>query len=144
MLGRFSRLQSEQNILDYEKLPVKIHNMCGSQPYAEGTFYTKGGNCYTLRVLFGKFYPDEMPVLTVVSPKYLYTRAGKLLNDMGCTHAFHTDGKDNRGYLKICHTHRDDWSPSMTAAAVFLKGLTWVTAYEGHLKTGKSICRFGT
>lgn len=139
-----SRLQTEQKILDYEKLPVRIHNIYGPEPYAEGTFCTKGGRSYTLRELFGRFYADETPVLMVVSPKYLYTRDGKLLNDMGRTHSFHTDGKNDYGYLKICHTKPYDWSPSMTAVTVFLKGLVWITAYEAHLRTGKPLCDFAS
>ncbi len=126
----------------YEMPHVSMYNMYGSEPYAEGTFGTQGGRSYTLRLCFGKFYPDEMPTLLVVSPKYLYTYDGKMLNGSAWSHSYHHRGINSHGYLEICHTALSDWSPSLTAVACFYKGITWITALEASLIGKKPLCDF--
>jgi len=136
------RLEIEKETLRIPFPHILMFNMYTSNPYAEGSFNTKGGKSYNLRLLFGKHYADKMPELIVVNPKYLYTHDGKRLNDIGCSHFFHTGPTNIDGYVSICHTRSAYWSPSMTAAAVYFKGLCWVTALEAHLKTGRPLCEF--
>jgi len=136
------RLRIEEKILNYEMPHVRIYDMYGSKPYAEGNFNTNGGKSYMLRACFGGLYPNEIPELLLIRPKFLRTYSGTFINDIGHNHSYHVNGKNGDGLIRICHTARTDWSPSMTAVAVFHKGVTWITAYEASLIRRKPLKYF--
>ena len=53
--------------------------------------------------------------------------------------ASHTLGRNNEGFLRICHYLCTHWNGLHTFYEVFVKGRLWLEAYEGHISTGNSI-----
>ena len=94
---------------------------------------------YDLKLVLPRGYPYEMPLAYVISPHTLETYDGETINDMGCTHSFHTLSNGPDGCVQICHTKPTLWDPSDTAFGVFIKMILWVNAYDWHLITGKDI-----
>ena len=134
------RLLLESEILSREMPQFKLYELFGSNTRAEGWASTSAGSDrYKLRACIPGAYPDEEPDLYVIQPKTLCKHGGKeALNTMCSTHAFHNYESEN-GYVQVCHTLF--WDASMTLVRVFTKGLLWLEAYEGHLRTGKNIAQ---
>ena len=98
-------------------------------------------NDYQLRAELPPDYPDAVPGLFIESPRILPMFGGDgILNDMGRSHAWHTDVNDEDNRVKVCYT--DDWDASMNCCVVLLRGLIYVAAYENHLTTGETIAEY--
>jgi hypothetical protein len=96
------------------------------------------GNWYQLQLQLTYAFPNEKPILTILSPQRLFQyNSLQALNDLGSSHNFHIDGTDENGYLKICHTR--NWDASKSCVGVILKGCLWCEAYNNYMATGITI-----
>lgn len=95
---------------------------------------------YTLRVYLPSDYPNSCPQMVVSSPSScLRKKNGSLLSG--------TSGEDHvlasrDGCTQICHYNSGLWRDDNTLYQVIMKGLIWLEAYEAHLRTGESLCRY--
>ena len=96
---------------------------------------TSNNKYYTLRVYVPKDYPNACPTMVVSSHGPLRKRNG---DTFGCCGYDHTLGTQD-GSTVICHFRPSLWTAENTLYQVFMKGLLWLEAYEGHLRTGKSL-----
>ena len=97
-------------------------------------------NCYQLKLVLGKYYPDEMPKLFVTSPPFLFNyHYTKTISSLGVSHAFHTLRNGPDGCVQICHFKQETWDSSRTCVGALIKGILWCDAYDVHLTTGKDI-----
>ncbi len=92
---------------------------------------------YQLSLIFPSGYPDEMPLLYILQPRPLYCYDGAQLPEL--SHSFHTWGSGSNGQTQICHCHRDEWDPWRSCVAVMLRSLLWISLFERHLRTGRTI-----
>lgn len=137
-----SRLAFEEAVLRREMPQVRFYNH-SEDTYVEGRFGVAGAlQEYVLRVVLEDNYPDSMPSLYVVSPHTLFLRDGGTINDLGCSHAFHTRANGPGGCVAICHGSADNWHASRTLVQVFIKGVLWLSAYQAHLETGRPLSEF--
>ena len=95
---------------------------------------TSNNKYYTLRVYVPRDYPNACPSMSVSSHGRLTRRDGSALYGFDD----HTLGTLD-GSTQICHFRQELWTAENTLYQVFMKGLLWLEAYEGHLRTGKSL-----
>ena len=127
------RLAAEKAVLDhYFPGCVKWIDPTGDTK-VEVKLKTNNDNQYTLRIYIGDF-PNSVPVMVVVS-------SPKPMPDWNVSVTNHTLGERD-GYLKICHYHDSQWTDRSSLYEVFMKGRVWLEAYEGHLRTKKSMSYF--
>ena len=106
--------------------------------YRKATFEreikTSRNTVYTLRMLVGDDYPDEMPGLVVCkSPKPMPKS-----REWKGTHTTHTWSPEYE-LLQICFYRPRCWTRKNKLFQVFNKGEEWLEAYEEYLATGKPI-----
>lgn len=108
-------------------------------PCFMGWHKTSGNsNWYQMQLQLTYAFPNEKPVMTILSPKQLFRyKSLETLNDMEISHDFHIDGTDENGYIKICHTRY--WDASKSCVGVILKGCLWCEAYENYMANGITI-----
>ena len=99
-----------------------------------------GANQFQLRVDVPSDYPHAKPSLYVVNPTTLPKRGGGTINSEGNSHSWHTFRGGPGGCVQVCHTR--SWDASLTLPKVILKGVLWIEAYAGHLRTGRDIAHF--
>lgn len=98
---------------------------------------TSNNNRYTLRVYIPEDCLNSCPVMVVCSPLGpLRLRNGYNLPN---STSYHCWGTHYSGFTQICHHHPECWTSQNTLYQVFMKGLMWLEAYEGHLRTGKPL-----
>ena len=134
------RLAFEEKLVARYMPDSRLYDRTGNT-YIDGGARTSGGaNRYRLRICLPSSFPYGKPGLYVISPHPVWMRRRRrTLNSLGTSHAFHVN-KNGGGYLNICHTR--DWDASMTCVQVLLKGILWLEAYEGHLRTGRDLADF--
>jgi len=136
------RLAFEQAVLRREMPQVRFYNY-SQDTYVEGAFAVAGDwREYVLRVDLDDGFPDSMPSLYVASPHTLFRHDGGTINDLGCSHAFHTRPNGPGGCVQICHCSAQNWGASRTLVQVLIKGVLWLSAYQAHLETGRSLSEF--
>jgi len=135
-----SRLDFEKPIMRLEMPQFRLFQF-GDDCYFSGWQTTATmQRQYELKLVMPSWYPDQMPSLYVTSPLILYKYNNrKTVNDDTVSHAFHTMGNGPLGCVQICHYNNESWDASKTCVGVFTKGILWLEAYEGHLKTGRNI-----
>lgn len=134
------RLGLEKNLLEkYFPGRVQWYDPTGNT-VVEVSINTNNGNAYRLRIYLakdgelGSDFPNSMPDMVVsMSPRSML--------DWGVSDTHHTVGKRD-GLLKICHYHPSQWTNESSLHEVFMKGRIWLEAYEGHIRTGKTMNTF--
>ena len=100
---------------------------------------TSNNKVYTLRVFISEDFPNSCPVLVVSSPaRPLTLRDGCQISSSTANHSWGTTD----GRTQICHFMPAKWTSENTLYQVFMKGLLWLEAYEGHLASGKPISNY--
>jgi len=94
---------------------------------------------FQLKLPLPKYYPDQMPYLYVTAPTVLNKCGGGTINEMECSHSFHTGNRGPQGCVTICHYKESTWDASHTCFGIFTKGILWIEAYASHLVTGRTI-----
>ena len=76
----------------------------------KGWYTTTTNQGYILQLLISEHYPEKKPKLFVIYPKIL-RQYGTIvpINDLGCSHRFHTLNKNSEGHLQICHFSTESW-----------------------------------
>ena len=136
-----NRLAMEKNILQtYFKDKVQwIDPRRRGSSKVDVQLTTSNGKCYTLRVCIPEDFPNSCPVLLVNSPaRPLTLRNGCEIGSSTANHSWGT--RDDR--TQICHFRPCKWTSENTLYQVFMKGLLWLEAYEGHLASGKAISNY--
>jgi len=135
-----SRIQVEKAIVVKELSQFQFLKS-GNDSYFMGHHTTSTRqNCYQLKLVLGRYYPDQMPNLYVISPSTLFNyHFTKTINSLGLSHAFHTLENGPDGCVQICHFKPETWDSSRTCVGALLKGVLWCEAYDVHLTTGKDI-----
>lgn len=134
------RLAVEQKLLAKYMPDFRFYDPRGDT-YVEGWAQTRGGKSFKLKVMLPPEYPYAKPSLYVMSPVTLPRHGGQgTVNDVGCTHSFHTLENGPDGCVQICHTR--GWDASITLVKVLLKGIVWMEAYSAHLRTGCEIADY--
>ena len=95
---------------------------------------------YTLRIYLPPDFPNSCPTMVVSNPNAALRKLNGSLLTRGSDED-HTYGSRD-GLTVICHFRPNRWSNENTLYQVFMKGLIWLEAYEGHLRTGKPINTF--
>ena len=99
---------------------------------------TSNDKSYTLRVYIPDNCLNSCPTMVVCNPSsQLRTRNGNVIHGA----EDHSWGEFD-GLTNICHFHSSRWTGENTLYQVFMKGLIWLEAYEGHLRTGKSLSAY--
>jgi len=107
-------------------------------PIFFGEYHPSPKNEYQLMLLLPLTYPLEEPTLVVHWPVRLRMyKSNQFINDIGVSHAFHANGIDDDGRIKICHCVT--WDASKSCVGTLFKGVLWLQAYDVHLSSGKSI-----
>jgi len=132
------RIAMERYIVSIET-PSFIPSDTLKGPCFTGWHMTSGiGSWYKLQLQLTNNFPNEKPILTIVSPKRLYKyKSQQVLNDIGTSHTFHINGTDVNGNLEICHTR--NWDASKSCVGIIIKGCLWWEAYDYNLATGITI-----
>lgn len=130
-----------ENFIVSKELPQFLFSHSENEPYFMGWHTTSTRqNCYQLKLVLGRYYPDEMPKLYVNSPPFLFNfDYTKTIASIGTSHAFHTLQNGPGGCIQICHFKPETWDSSRTCVGALLKGILWCEAYDVHLTTGKDI-----
>lgn len=138
-LAQRNRLGEEKVILaEYFKDQVTwINQTNSSDTRVELQLESNSDTKYTLRLYLDSDFPNACPHMAVVSPAPLTMKSGRELPLLD--NHFHTLGLTVDGFTKLCHYDPDQWSPENTLYLVFMKGLLWIEAYEGHLATGNNM-----
>ena len=133
------RLEMERGILaKFFRNRVTWHNPTGNTSI-DLRIATNSNKGYTLRIYVPADFPNSCPQLAVVNPSALYNYSGYQIGAM--SDSDHTYGFRD-GYMTICHFRPNLWTSENTLYQVFLKGIIWLEAYEGHLKTGKPLTNY--
>ena len=135
------RLTLEKGVLEkYFRGKVQwVDQTVRGQTKVDVQMTTSTNKNYTLRVRIPEDFPNSCPVLVVNHPaRPLRLRNG---SEMGASTANHSWGT-NDGRTQICHFRSSQWSSENTLYQVFMKGLIWLEAYEGHLASGKQISNY--
>lgn len=136
------RLGLEKAILEtYFKHKVQWINptACG-ETKVEVQMTTTNNKNFTLRVYLPNDFPNSCPDMVVCNPSSpLVKKDGSVLSSVSGTD--HTYGTKD-GMTKICHFLPAKWTSENTLYQIFMKGLIWLEAYEGHRATGQPINNF--
>ena len=101
---------------------------------------TSNDKSYTLRVYVPEDCLSSCPIMVVRNPsRPLRMRNGEELPSSSSS--YHCWGTHD-GYTQICHFGNRNWNGDNTLYQVFMKGLIWLEAYEGHLRTGQPLSRY--
>ena len=131
------RLQDETLILDkYFPRKYRFENLNSSNEFLDVGIKTQSGKVYRINIKLEPDYPSSLPRVYVVYPLPLLKYGGSILN--GLSHAMHTLYNDG-DKIQICHYKNENWNPNQSLYKIMLKARIWLEAYEGHLRTGKSI-----
>ena len=135
-----SRLGLEKALVSRELPQFQIYKS-GDKVYFKGWQKTSyRSQDYQLKLALPRWYPDDMPSLSVIYPKILPKYGSmRTVNAEGTSHAFHTLSNGPGGCVQICHFKQEMWDASKTCVGVLMKGIMWLEAYERHLRTGKTI-----
>ena len=95
---------------------------------------------YVLRIYIPPDYPNSCPQMVVSYPNYCLTKRDGTVMNSGDSDD-HTWGSRD-GCTQICHYKPAEWTDDNTFYQVAMKGLIWLEAYEGHLRTGKSLSNY--
>ena len=134
------RLGMEKGLLE-QYFPGKViwtNPTSAGNTKVEVKMTTSNNKHYTLRVYIPKDYPNACPEMVVSGCAALRKRNG---STFGPSVSDHTLGQKD-GFTKLCHFRPDLWTNENTLYQVFMKGLIWLEAYEGHLRTGKSLSTY--
>ncbi|MBL7223901.1 MAG: hypothetical protein ISS72_08610 [Candidatus Brocadiae bacterium] len=134
------RLAFEEKLVARYMPDFRFYDRTG-HTYIDGWARTSGGaNRYRLRITLPARYPYAKPQLYVISPRPMWMRGGRrTVNSLGTSHAFHCNNNGG-GPVHVCYA--GTWAASMTCVTVLLRGLLWLEAYEGHLRTGRNLADF--
>ena len=94
------------------------------------------GTQHTLRVYIPHDFPNSCPNVVFKEPESRISD----FQDQRSSHTYPL--RNHEGYLRIRHCDERDWTCENTLYQVLVKGLLWLEAYEGHLRTGNSIDSF--
>ena len=132
------RLAAEEKTVRREFESMHVYNR-QHNTYFQGQVWRAGfRNTYTLRLNLPEDYPDEEPELLVIDPQRLIMHDGvHAINDLDTSHSYHTHKNEDGNCVIICHTA--EWDASKSSNYVLVRGVAWVTAYEAHLRSGKTI-----
>ncbi len=136
------RILAEKHALDYG-FPNRyvIQNLNSNNAYVDLGLRTGTGRTYRLKIVLGDF-PYSPPDVYVTYPKGLRDYDGKLLADYGVSLEMHLLTPDDDDHIQLCHYSDRVWHSGVTLYKVALKCLVWLTAYDGHLRTGQPIDYF--
>ena len=133
------RLQTEKGVLaKYFRNKVTWNNPTGNATVDLNTT-TNSNSRYTLRIYLPSDFPNSCPQLAVIYPSVLYNNSGYRMGEI--SDSDHTYGFRD-GYLTICHYRPNLWTSDNTLYQVFMKGIIWLEAYEGHKQTGKPLSNY--
>ena len=139
--------KTQQTRLAYEKGLLE-HYFRGRVNWIDPTGNTKvditvtctNDRKYVLRIYVPPDYPSSCPQMVVGYPSYiLMKRDGTAMSSP--SDADHTWGSRD-GCTQICHYKPAEWTDDNTFYQVAMKGLIWLEAYEGHLRTGKPLSNY--
>lgn len=136
------RIKIEKQIL--EKYFPKRHafqNLGNYNAILDIGVLSNSGKTYLLKILLNSF-PNNVPPMYLVYPKPLRDYEGNDLEDLGASGNMHLLDPDEIGNIQLCHYISRNWSQNVTLYKVALKGLIWINAYEGHLRTGQPLDYF--
>lgn len=136
-----SRLSMERSILEkYFRGKVNwIDPTSRGSTKVDVRMTTSNNKSYTLRVFVPADFANSCPALVVCSPaRPLTLRDGRQIGSSTANHSWGT----RDGLTQICHFEPGKWTSENTLYQVFMKGLLWLEAYEGHLATGKRISNY--
>lgn len=89
---------------------------------------------YTLSVSLPSDFPNSCPSMIVSVPRDCLKKKNGCFLNVSSAEDHTLPSKD--GCTQICHCRPDLWRNDCTLYQVFIKGLTWLEAYEVHLETG--------
>lgn len=113
--------------------------VCGGTK-VEVQMKTSNNRNFTLRVYLPKDFPNSCPEMVVCSPSSpLVKNDGTVLKFS--SYGDHTLGTKD-GMTQLCHYRTNKWTSINTLYQVFMKGLLWLEAYEGHRASGEPISNF--
>jgi len=136
-----ARLNMEKQILErYFPRRHAFMNLGTSDAYLDIGVRANSGNTYRFKIML-KNFPNSVPEMYVTYPNKLYDKSGTNLVDIGTSSEMHLL-KPKDGNIQLCHYIDGNWHSNVTLYKVALKGLIWVTAYEGHKRAGKPIDHF--
>ena len=101
---------------------------------------TNNDKSYTLRVYIPMDFPNSCPEMVVSQPSGVLRKKDGSLMGSACGSDHIWDSRDGR--TRICHFVPRKWTSDNTLYQVFMKGRIWLEAYEGHLKTGRSLSNY--
>ena len=96
------------------------------------TMKTNSNQVYCLRLYVPRDFPNSLPTMAV-------KRSPRPMPNWSNYSASHTLGRNDEGFVVICHYRDCFWNSYHTFYEVFMKGRLWLEAYEGHVSTGNSI-----
>jgi ubiquitin-protein ligase len=136
------RLQMETAILErYFSRKYKFENLNSSNSFLDVGVKTQSGKVYRLKIKLSQDYPNSLPEVYITYPLPLMKKDGSKLD--GASHDFHTLGNEGDN-IQICHFKSENWNPNQSLYKIALKVRIWLEAYEGHLRTGKTIDNYLT
>ncbi|RJR23286.1 MAG: hypothetical protein C4582_05665 [Desulfobacteraceae bacterium] len=140
MPKRESRSRTDlEAIIMAKEMPYFKFVRRGGTEYFIGEHTTSDGRFYRLVLFLDPPYPEKIPNLYVIYPSVLPKYGQGSINELGNSHAFHTNSNGPDGVVAICHYSSSEWDTSCTAYGVIIRGLIWLEAYAIHLKTGETI-----
>lgn len=137
-----ARLRLEQTILE-KNFPRRYAfvDMDTSRPNLVIGMRTNSARTYRLNLMIPSDYPHSKPTVYVVYPQELRDRDGRLLSEIGTSHALHLLGPRGND-IQLCHYKSENWHPNVTLYKVALKCLIWLNAYEAYLETGTPLSTY--
>lgn len=134
------RIRLEKQIMSKHLPQFRLYRSGADRCFIGTQTTTVNNRKYKLRLNIPTHYPDQKPLLYVISPVTLYQYKNlNTVNSVGLSHSFHTLSNGPNGCVQICHSNNSSWNASKTCVGVFMKGILWLEAYETHLTTGESI-----
>jgi len=136
------RLEIERQIVKKELPQFRLFTSNGSARFTGRQKSTDGLSDYELELRISSHYPDERPRLFVTYPKYLskHMYLGTI-NELGVSHDFHSLTSNPNDCVEICHFNSESWDASKTVVSILVKGIIWISAYQEHFFTGKTIAK---
>jgi hypothetical protein len=135
------RLAVERSLLRSRMPDFQFYQLTGPT-YVHGWWESNQRRQYCIQINLPPGYPDECPNTYVTSPSPLLGHRGTPMESHGTSHAMHTWETDVKGTVQICTVRPEYWSATYSIEQLLVKAMLWITAYEGHVRTGRNIDQF--
>jgi hypothetical protein len=86
--------------------------------------------------------PEVCPNVYIWNPVELPRQPGGTVNEVGCTHAFHTLQNGPDGRVQLCLTRPGEWDATVAHVLLVAKLFLWCEAYCAHLQEGTPIADY--